>query len=92
MTSRFAALAAITFSSSALAGCSSDLDETVGTTTQAASTTYDAARSYEHRRAGCHWIGAHLQNEGPWYARVPHPARVCNAHRDGRADHEHQPR
>lgn len=38
----------------------------------------------------CHWIAAHHQKQGPWYARVPHPARVCNPH--GSGAHEHQPR
>lgn len=38
----------------------------------------------------CHWIAAHLQKEGPWHAKLPHPARVCNAHTN--APHEHQPR
>lgn len=38
----------------------------------------------------CHWIGAHLQKEGPWHAKLPHPARVCNPH--GGGEHEHQPR
>ena len=38
----------------------------------------------------CHWIAAHHQKEGPLYAKIPHPARVCNPHSNG--PHEHDPR